>query len=166
MQTTITMKHLLAIITLFSACTLQAQEEKRVTGLLLLSSFRSDAPFDLFYPCQLDTTRTLQSNIEAAGTATPFLVTIEDEALLQSLLAESETLKNRALDIKDDDMEKLLVIPVEVTLEERKGVKFARNEKDSFLDWPVKLYNRTLFQSYNVRRQFIQDVSVVPLRKG
>ena len=160
------MKHLIAIIMLFSACTLHAQEEKKQTGLLLLSSFRSDAPFDLFYPCKIDTTRSLQHNIEAAVEAIPFLVTVEDDDLLESLLREADTLKNRALDIKDDNMEKVLVIPVEVSLEERRGARFARNEKDSYLDWPVRLFGRTLFQSYNVRRQFIQAVSLKPTRKG
>ena len=159
------MKHLIATIMLFCACTLHAQQEKKQTGLLLLSSFRTQAPFDLFYPCQLDTTRSLQQNVEKAAAAMPFLVTIEDEALLENLLREADTLRNRALDIKDDNMEKLLVIPVEVTMEERSGARFARNEKDSYLDWPVKLFGRMLFGSYNVRRQFIQDVMILPLRK-
>lgn len=149
---------------LLSLFFLGAAAQNKVKGLLLLSPQRTNA-FDLFYPLSLDPSRSLKSNIETAKEATACMIQCESSLLDKEILGSATLLRNTALGKGVlDSLDYILVLPVEVVLEGSKSAVFARNEKDTFLDWPVTLYNRNLFQFYNARLRQLVQLSVVPLQ--
>jgi hypothetical protein len=80
------------------------------------------------------------------------------------LLPYADTIKNEALASKiDDDLEYIMVVPVEVQLGASKPL-FAKNERDHFLDWPVAFYKQKLFDSYNARQRELKNVSPIILK--
>lgn len=140
-----------------------SQESKPTSGLLLLSLNRTESAFDLFYPCRIDSTRSLKENILQSKSAGAWLANLNNEEA-ETLLAYADTLKNESLASKiTDDLEYIMVIPVSITLSETKPV-FAKNTRDFYLDWPVKFFNKTLFESYNAKQMVIESVRVIRLR--
>jgi hypothetical protein len=153
------MKALLLSIFLFASGGAIAQE-KSTTGLLLLSMNRSESSFDLFFPCKIDSTLSLKENILRAQQGTSFLA-ITDRDEIDELIPFADTLKNEALASKiTDELEYILVIPVEVRFGDTKPV-FVKNNKDFFLDWPVEFYNRTLFESYNAKQKELKNIRIL-----
>jgi hypothetical protein len=166
-QKIIAMKNLTAIIAfLLLSFASSSQETKLTKGLLLLSVSRADASFDIFYPCNIDSTKNLKEIIATAKGGTPHLVTIDEELEEEELIAFADSIENEALDAKyGDELKYFLVLPVEVAFSDEKAAKFARKEKDSFLDWPVKFYRRTLFEFYNAKQLTLKHVRVIAVDK-
>jgi hypothetical protein len=153
------MKALLLCILLSATAGTYAQE-KTTTGLLLLSLNRTESSFDLFFPCKIDSTRSLKENILKAQPGTSFLAII-DSAEVNEMIPFADKLRNEALASKiTDELEYILVIPVEVSFGNTKPV-FAKNDKDFFLDWPVEFYKQTLFESYNAKQKELKNVRVI-----
>ena len=149
----------LSLFIFFSLYTI-AQEEKATRGLLLLSLNRTESSFDLFFPCKIDSTKSLKQNILQAGSGSAFLA-ITDEEELEMLLPFADTLKNEALASKiTDELEYIIVIPVEVNLGATTPV-FVKNQKDFFLDWPVEFFKRKLFESYNVKQKELKNLRAI-----
>lgn len=155
------MKALLLCILLFATAGTYAQE-KTTTGLLLLSLNRTESSFDLFFPCKIDSTRSLKQNIMKAQEGSSFLAIIDQDEI-KDLIPFADTLKNEALASKiTDELEYIMVIPVEVRFGDTKPV-FAKNDKDFFLDWPVEFYKRTLFESYNAKQKELKKIRVIQI---
>ena len=154
------MKALLLCILLSATVGTYAQE-KTTTGLLLLSLNRSESSFDLFFPCKIDSTRSLKENIlKIQQPGSSFLAIIPQDEI-NDLIPFADTLKNEALASKiTDELEYIMVIPVQVNFGETKPV-FAKNDKDFFLDWPVEFYKQTLFESYNAKQKELKKVRVI-----
>jgi hypothetical protein len=151
---------------LLFAFTSYSQETKTTKGLLLLSVSRADASFDIFFPCTIDSTKSLKDNITSAKGGTPHLVTVDEELAEEDLIPFADSIENEALDAQyGDELKYFLVLPVEVTFSDEKAAKFARKEKDSFLDWPVKFFRRTLFEFYNAKQLTLKHVRVISLDK-
>ena len=135
-------------------------QEKYTTGLLLLSLNRTESAFDLFFPCKLDSTRSLKENILRIKSGSAILAIIEREEI-EAILPFADTLKNEALASKiTDELEYIMVVPVEVSFGETRPV-FVKNDKDFFLDWPVEFYKRTLFESYNAKQKEIKKARII-----
>ncbi len=157
------MKLILAtILFAFSFCA--SAQEKYQTGFLILSSERSDDAFDLFFECEIDSSKSLKENMLSVNGGTAFLALVDEDLFDEDLSFYSDTLRNQALDAKfAGPMKNVLVIPIVAELTTGGSKHFARNEKNVFLDWPVKFFNRTLFTSYNARQVSFENLRVLEL---
>ncbi|MBA2746585.1 MAG: hypothetical protein H0U44_10200 [Flavisolibacter sp.] len=160
------MKPILFFHFLLLSCGLLAQD-KTQTGFLILSSERSGTPFDFFFSCSVDTTKTVKQNMLLMQGGAAMLAFIDAEDFEDDLVDFADTLENEALDVRfANNMKNVLVIPVEVDLADIKKAKFARNEKDVLLDWPVKFFGRTLFSFYNARQTAFKKIRVLQLKQS
>src|SRR5688572_24303766 len=90
----------LILATIFFAFSFCASSQEKQTGFLILSSERTDDTFDLFFECEIDSSKSLKENMLSLNGGTAFLALVDEDLFDEDLSFYSDTLRNQALDAK------------------------------------------------------------------
>jgi primosomal protein N'' len=125
-----------------------AYSQERITGLLFLFEDTQAIGHTLFLPCLLDTTRSLQQNIQEVKADTLKKVSFLSDTIYSQLVAQATLLTNQAA-----NKESLKVVAIETQF--GRWVMESRGIADrAYVPYLIKCYDSILSHGYNERRNW------------
>jgi hypothetical protein len=151
---------ILPLLLLLTSCTVHPKD--KMSGLLLLDPYRNDTNFDLFYECNLDTSKTLEQNIASLHKGIGVRISVYSSTNQYELFKDSKMMRNQAVSEDfDDHLKKVLVIPIVAELDLKRAEDFGDTKK--LYSYPVRILNNTLFESYQSKMIVLKSYSTIPL---
>jgi hypothetical protein len=141
-------------------------QNKKVTGYLLISPWRTHNSFDLFFPSKIDAKKDLLTNLKSAKFDTAFQVSLDSNFYEPTILAKEDTLKNQAVvDTIADYLKYFIVMPVEGFYNFKAQELFTKNMPDEYERLSTILNGNKLFEVYNTKRQYFKRIKLIRLPK-
>jgi hypothetical protein len=145
----------------FLSCKAYTQNSGKVSGLLLMSPWRTDTSFDLFLPCSIDTVRSLTQNIQFIKKDTSFRILVSDIAFMK----EVKRLRNQSFNSSYAEyLQYTLVLPI--VAEHNTALE---REMDSLLDskiyrLPYTFFGNTITEYYQSKVIYLKNIRVLKVR--
>jgi len=151
---------LFIFIFFFLSCKAYTQRSEKVSGLLLMSPWRTDTSFDLFLPCSFDTSRSLSLNIQSLKKDTSFQVFIYDLAFRNDV----KRLRNESFDSSFADyLQYTLVLPVIAEHDTALERKMISLNDSNIYRMPYTFFGNTITEYYQANVIYLKNIRVLKM---
>jgi hypothetical protein len=141
---------------------LTSPKPETVTGLLLLSPWRTDNAFDLFLPCSIDTLKTLKSNISIIQKDTAY------RTLIGQFSFSKLGVKMRNESVADDfaeDTKYSILIPITAEYDRQLEKRMKNIEGTDITRMPYIFDQKTIIEFYSTKNVFLKNIRGLNLLK-
>jgi hypothetical protein len=142
---------------------MNATQSNKVSGLLLMSPWRTHQSFDLFLPCMIDTLSSLTENIRLINKDTATQIFGGDFAFNSEVVK----LRNQSFDSSFADyLQYCLVLPIVADYDTAAERLFNQNiDKIDVSRMPYTFNGKTITEYYRTKDVYLKNIKVLHLRK-
>jgi hypothetical protein len=149
----------LIVILGFASCHADGQQSKKISGVLLMSPWRTDESFDVFLPCNIDSSISLQDNLRRIKTDTAYQTFSSGDFAFDKQVFK---LRNQAFDSSFADYLKYcLVLPITAVYDTAAERLFKNIEKSETLRMTYKFFDKTVSEYYSTKQAYLKNITVI-----
>jgi hypothetical protein len=140
---------------------MNAEQSSKLSGLLLMSPWRTHQSFDLFLPCVIDTLSSLTENIRLINKDTAMQIYGGDFAFHKHVVK----LRNQSFDSSFAHyLQFCLVLPIVAEYDTAAEKLFKNTDERDVLYMPYTFNGKTITEYYRTKEVYLKNIRVLGLR--